>query len=220
MLELFHAALEPVILPYSILLVVVLIYWGSILLGALDFSALDIDFDLDADIDADVDMDVDADTDVDGSATGWFAGLLHFFNFGKLPLMIILSITVLSAWSLAILGNYYVGQNSWGFALATLIPNLFVSLLVAKIITTPLVPLFERLDGTAEAIDYIGQTCRIRLPAGASKFGQAEVIIDDDALLINVKTDSDANVIQRGESAVVVGKTSDGKYYLVEKREE
>jgi hypothetical protein len=211
MLELLNAALEPVTMLYSILMVVILLYWGSVIIGALDFSAFDLDFDLDA----------DADIDADGGAatTGWLAGALHFFNFGRLPFMVIMTVVITTAWSLSILGNYYLGHNGWGFALATFIPNLFVSLLVAKGLTAPLVPLFQRLDGTAEAVDYIGRTCRIRLPASASAFGQAEVIVDDASLLISVKTESDELALASGEAAVIVGRTPDRRYYLVRRLE-
>ena len=91
MQALWQAAIEPVNIVYTILLVVVALYWLSVFLGALDLSSFDFDVDADVDVDADLDVDVDADMDVDGEAhttIGWFAGTLHFFNFGKLPFMI------------------------------------------------------------------------------------------------------------------------------------
>lgn len=207
MTELLQAALEPVSIFYTVLLAIVLLYWFSVILGALDISALDFDLDLDA----------DADMDSGGS---WFAGTLHFFNFGRLPFMVIMSVVILAAWCLAILGNFYIGHHTWGFALATFLPIIFISLVLAKFITTPLIPLFARLDGTAGEIDYIGQVCQIRLPVNAEKFGQAEVQIDGDWLLINVKTETNEMALRSGEQALVVGKTPDERYYLVRRLED
>jgi len=129
-------------------------------LGAIDLSAFDLDLDIDAD--ADLDADVDVDTELESGTTGgWLAGVLYFFNFGKLPFMVIMSVVVISGWFLSISNNYYLGDG-W-YALATFIPVVFISLIIAKIVTTPLVPVFESLDSTVEQINYIGLTCKIRL---------------------------------------------------------
>ena len=220
MQALWQAAIEPVNIVYTILLVVVALYWLSVFLGALDLSSFDFDVDADVDVDADLDVDVDADMDVDGEAhttIGWFAGTLHFFNFGKLPFMILMSFVILSMWCLALLSNDYLGHGRWWFALAMVIPILFVSLIIGKVVTTPLIPVFKALDQEAKPIEYIGQICKLRLPASASRFGQAEVIIDGDPLLIEVKTETDNEVIARGETARIIGKTEDQKYFLIKR---
>lgn len=215
--ELIQVAFSPLNLFYTVLLLLVILYWLSVILGAIDLSTVDLDLDMDADVDMDVDADLDADA---GASTGWLAGALHFFNFGKMPFMVIFTVVVMSGWLLTILSNYYWGNGSPGFAIALFIPILFVSLLIAKVVTTPLVPVFERLDTTVEAVDYIGMACQLKLPASASKFGQAEVLIDDVSNLIMVKTDSDEKPLGTGEKALIVGKTEDEKYYLVKKLEE
>jgi hypothetical protein len=212
MQDLWLAAFEPVNLLYTILLGFVLLYWLSVLLGAIDLGAVDFDIDMDVDVDADVDMEVDADA---GGSLGWFAGMLHFFNFGKVPFMILMTFVVLPAWIISIGLNESLGNGRWWFALAMVIPILFVSLIIGKIVTTPLLPLFENLNQVAEPIDYIGMMCKLRLPASASRFGQAEVIIDGSSLLIEVKTESDETPIKRGETARVIGKTEDKRYFLI-----
>ncbi len=217
MQELLQVAFLPVNLFYTILLLLVIFYWLSVILGAIDLSSFDLDFDIDADIDLDADVDVDADVEA-GTTTGWLAGTLHFFNFGKMPFMVIITFVAMSGWVLSILSNYYIGQGSALFALAMFIPILFVNLVVAKILSTPLIPVFKRLDTTAEAIDYVGMECRLKLPASATKFGQAEVLIDDTPNLINVKTENDKDPISSGEQAIIIGKTEDDKYYLIEKK--
>jgi hypothetical protein len=222
-----NALLEAAVAPYNVvytgLLMLVLLYWVTVIFGALDIGAFD--FDVDTDLDIDVDVDVDADVDVDsdadvGSSAGWLAGTLHFFNFGKLPFMVIMTFLIFSMWAISILANHYIG-GSWFFALILLLPNLFVSLVITKILTTPLVPVFKDYKSKGvEAIDYIGQLCTMRLPATSSQIGQAEVRYDGDSLLITVKVVEGGSPILKGEKALIINRSEDEKYFIVRKEEE
>ena len=205
----------PINLLYTLLLLMVVLYWLTVILGALDLSSFDLD--LDVDVDVDVDADVDIDADAGGHEIGWIAATLHFFNFGKMPFMVVMTVTVIAGWILTILSNYYIGNGSMLFAILFFLPILLVSLFAAKLFTAPLIPVFKRLDTTAEEIDYIGMACRLKLPASANKFGQAEVLIDGVPNLINVKTEAEAIQINSGEEALIIGQTDDERYYIVEK---
>ena len=219
MQELLQVAVAPENIVFTILLVVVLMYWLTVLIGVLDFGSFDLDFDFDADVDVDVDMDVDVDTDThvdSGHGPGWIAGALHFFNFGRLPFMVMMTFLILMMWSISILTNYYWGQGSLAFAAAMFFPNLFVSLLVSKVISSPLVPIFKKLDGAVDPVDYVGLTCKMILPASSTQVGQAEVMLEDDSpLLISVKVEENANPILKGENAVILRSSDDERYYIV-----
>lgn len=213
MYELFQAALSPPNIVYSVLLCVVLMYWLSVIIGALDLGSFDIDLDLDADVDVEVDTDLDA-----GNGGGWFAGALHFFNFGRLPFMVVFSFLTLSMWSLSILGNHYIGQGSAIFPFIMLLPMLFISLVITKIVTTPLVPIFKSLDKGAEAVDYIGLTCKMLLPATTTQMGQAEVLHKNNPLLVSVMVaETEKTPVLKGEDALIIGRSSDDRYFLIEK---
>ena len=214
MYELFQAALSPPNIVYSVLLCVVLLYWLSVIIGALDIGS----FDFDLDMDADLDVDVDVDADVNAGSGGWFAGALHFFNFGRLPFMVVFSFLILGMWSLSILGNHYLGQGSMIFPFVMFIPILFISLIVTKIITTPLVPIFKNLDSGVEAVDYLGLTCKMLLPATTTQMGQAEVLHNSNPLLISVMvSETQPTPVLKGEDALIVGRSSDERYFLIEK---
>ncbi len=216
MTELFQAALSAENIIYTLLLVLVLLYWLSVILGGLDMNA----FDVDLDVDADLDLDLDADVDVDGGggASGWLAGALHFFNFGKLPTMVILSFAILFAWMINVLMNHYVGGGSLVFALMLMIPNLFVSLFLTKIVTTPLIPIFQQLNTPEEEVNFAGMICKLTVTANKTKKGQAEVIHKNRSLLIYVKVDMDeVDTINKGEEAVILRPSKDASYYLIRK---
>lgn len=218
MQELFQAATQTTTLPYTILLLVVILYWVSVFIGILDLGSFDVDVDTDVDVDVDVDTDVEADTDADGgTGSGWLSGALHFFNIGRVPFMVVMTFLILSAWSISILAHYFADNHSLIFAAALFFPNLFISLIIAKLITSPLVPVFAKLDGTVEAVDYVGLTGTLILPVIGAKIGQLEVREDGAVLLISVKLKQDSGVesMKRGEKCLIVGKSEDGKFYWV-----
>ncbi|MEL6970499.1 MAG: hypothetical protein AAFO02_10025 [Bacteroidota bacterium] len=205
--ELLQLALHPFNLVYSILLALIVLYWISVILGAVDMSALDFDFD------ADVDLDVDVDADTDISVGGWFTAVFHFFHFDRVPFMLIMSIVVLSAWTLSIISNQYWGNYSLGFALAMTAPIILSSFMAAKILTYPLIPLFSAMNQAVAPVEYIGLNCKVKLPPADQKFGQAGVYHQGDELLVNIKSQHE---LRAGQEAVIVGRTEDKRYWLVE----
>ncbi len=221
MMELLQAAVSPVNIIYTILLAVILIYWTSIIIGVLDISAFDIDVDMDVDVDLDVDIDVDADVDVDADGDvgsgGWFAGALHFFNFGKLPFMVIMSFIVLFQWAMALLVNHHFGHGSVIFALVAALPILFVSLSMTKVITTPLIPVFAKLDTAEKPVNYIGKTGTLILPPTREKVGQAEVIEEGNPLIISVKASEEQVLPKKGDTIVVISQAENKAHFLIEK---
>lgn len=215
MLELLEAAILPINIVFTILLAIVLLYWVSVILGALDISTFDVDIEADVDIDMDADLDADVDG---GHSGGWFIAALSFFNFGKVPFMVVMTFLILSMWAISILTNHYLGGGSALFALGAFIPNLCISLIVTKIATSPLVPIFRNFNKTEAPVDYIGKTCTLVLPATTTEMGQAEVEYEGKFLLVSVKVEeNDVPVILRKEKAVIVGEAENGKYYFIRK---
>ena len=222
MQELLQAAIEPVNIVYTTLLVMVLLYWISVVIGALDANSLDLDLDVDVDVDLDVDVDVDADVDIDADADTevsnfGFAAALSFFNFGKIPFMFLFSFIAFSMWAVSILANYYMtGGGTTLFAFILIFPNLMIALITTKILSTPLLPVFKdyRNEGAAP-IDYIGLTCKLKISTGNGQIGQAEVIYDGNPLLITVKANESGQSFAKGDQALIIGKTEDKKYYKI-----
>lgn len=224
--DLFYEAFRIINLPVTTLLIVVILYWISVVIGALDLGFLDIDLDLDGeadiqfdhhvdfDISADADIDIDADADADVS--GGFASALAFFNFGSIPVMILLSIVIFFMWSSSILINHYYQINAFWLATLLLIPNFIVMLFVAKFMTAPLKKLFLKMNEDPNAKkSIIGEICTISISILAGKKGQAKINSPGAPVLISViSTDSD---ILKGEKAIVLEKIPKKNVYLVEK---
>ena len=220
MKEVFEVSFSPGNLPYTILLGMVLFYWITVMIGALDISFLDVD--LDTDVDADIDADADMETDIDG-AEGSLSALdtmLTFMNLRDIPFMIMFSIFSLILWMGALIGNHLFGDNSWLFYLLAFFPNVIGSLLITKVVTTPLRPFFRAFKDTGDArVEMVGQICTMVTDADTKRLGQAEVTLSGAPLRLNVKTWKD-RTLKKGDRAIVIEKSENGDYYIVEEFKE
>lgn len=215
MMQLFHACFSPVNAPYTILLVVVLVYWLSVIVGLADVDSFDFDGDVDADMDVDVDGDADADLD---AHHGLGHSILHFFNVGEVPLMILVSFCVLGMWATSIMVNHILGNKSLIFATVFFVPNFIVSAFAAKIISTPFKFIFSHLEAEGQSDDEpeaVGRVCRITTSKANANFGQAEIETEGAPIILNVRT-SDGRELPRGTLALVYDFDKDRNIYFVE----
>jgi hypothetical protein len=226
MKELLEASVSLVNVIPTILLVFVLMYWMIVVFGLIDMDALHLDMDHDVSIEHEVHSTIHTHADFATSdlavkdiattnTAGWTQATLIFLNLGKVPFMIVLSFIILPMWAISILVNHYTGNTSFAIALVLLIPNLLVSAFVAKILTTPFVKVFGYLQNDPDKQQVIGQVCKVLLPAGSGKMGQAVINNKGNTILLNVKS-ADGHNIDKGKSAVVLEFNKDKNYYLIQ----
>jgi hypothetical protein len=219
MSELLQAAISAINLPFTIILGLIMLYWLTVLIGALDIEFLNID--IDHDVHPDVDLgghDIDTHDNVDAAAesTGMALSLLAFLNVGQVPLMVVLSFLTLFLWIGSILGNYFFNRDyAILIALVILIPNAFIAILITKVITTPLKKAFGMLNQEAKSESLIGKICTVTVEASTERIGQAEVGTEGASILIHVKTWK-GNAIKKGKKAVIFDQSEDERYYLIE----
>lgn len=192
----------------SFLLIFVLIYWVVVMFGAVDMDFFDIDVDVDVD-----GPGVDADADI---SVGWLNSVLIFFNLPHIPLMIFVSFMALPMWLISVQLNDLIGNTNLLLGIVFLIPNLLVSLFVAKFLTMPFVKLFSKMNAEGETTTtMIGKICHVILTLNSDSVGQVEVNVDGSNYRINAKTTED-KVMKKGEEGLVIEYHEDGKYYVVE----
>ena len=195
-----------------------------------DFQA-DADAQVDVRAEADVDGNIDGDPAMEGGAdahegneSGMAGGghiltsLLQFVNADHVPVLIILSVLSVSMWTTSVVANHYLNSGlSGAIALALLVPNVILSLMLTKMITLPLRPLFRTFkEGTARKLILIGKTCIVRTSEVTASFGQAEVIGEEGQILLNV-TCQNGDRIKKGDEVVIVSHTPDRRTYEVVK---
>ena len=214
MLEILQEALMPVNAVFTILLLLVLLYWIMVILGALDVSFLDMDFD--ADFDADVDFDIDADVDMDVGGGGILRALLLFFYVGEVPVMIIVSLLALTMWVVSVTGNHYFNPaGSLILGLPIFAATLFISALACKVIIMPMRKMFSVFEKDSNAPKkVIGRICTVVTTELKDNLGQAEVSTKGAPILLNVMAQQGC-VFHKGDEAVVLEKDDKKGIYII-----
>lgn len=217
MKELLDTSLTmPLLLP-TFMLGLVILYWLSVIIGAIDLDFLD--FNVDTDVEVDMEVDIDADSGIDSGneiSMSWMNSLLVFFNIGKVPFMVFLTMLSLPFWLLSIAVNHYIGFGSLFIGLLFVIPVFIVSLFIAKILTYPLAKLFSHMEKEdEESKSAIGKICLASSEVTDQKIGQAQVQTTGSPILLNIITRSGTS-LKKGDSALVIEFKKDRNIYLVE----
>ena len=215
MWELFRESILPLNFPYTLLLGLVLFYWLTVFVGAMGLEILNFDVDIDADVDVDVDVDVDTDVDTGHHSSFSWGKILHFFNIGDVPFMIILSFMSLFMWMGSVLFNHYMANTSGLIAFGMFFPLFLVSLFLTKFCSTPLVKLFAAFDTQADK-SVIGAVCKVKVAASETQLGQAEVDTDDFHQLVNIKAVAGLTV-KKGDSVLILEYKEKGNFYIVDR---
>jgi hypothetical protein len=157
----------PVVFSFGLVLVV--LYWITVIIGALDVDLVDVG---DAELDA--------------------GGFWSAFGFGAVPFTVVLSLWITLGWIVTVLGTSWIrGTDLFippaATGTAVLVAGIGVGMLGAKLLTRPLAKLFEDAPATAHA-DLVGKVCVVRTGTVTLDSGQAEITDDEgQLLLINVR---------------------------------
>lgn len=209
MKELIEISFSPVMAFFSIMCIVMVIYWVLVIIAGLDPDLFSVDFDS---------SDVDTGFDGEGEAdTNGFMKVLEYFNFDELPLMFIITIVFFSMWLIGVNVTYYLGVESTLMGFLLLIPNFILSLFVVKLFSKPLGYLYKQVNHKGEPeIDFLGRRCNVLTSISQDKTGQIELTVNGDPMKLYARSNTE-EVIAAGGQAVIVGESADKKYYLVEK---
>jgi hypothetical protein len=218
------------ILPFTVLLILVFLYWSLVIVGALapDSLHIDVDGDVHADIDpghvdvghsdvghADAGHADAGHLDASGSMLG---SVLHFVNVGEVPLMVVASFFIFALWAFTLISHEYLGATLGSLvSIIMLVPNVVASALIAKVVTTPFKYMFKHInDGIAAPAKIVGKTCIIKTPSADDRSGQGEIKTESSPLLLNVRT-KPGESLTKGDEALVVAHDPPRDIYTVVK---
>lgn len=185
----------------SFLLVGVLLYWLTVILGIFDIDMLDVgEFDLEA-------------------SSGTISGMMAGFGLTGVPSTVGLSLLVVWAWLLVITASMLLqpllGAGFWRFLAGVII--LLVALPLALLITTrclrPLKPLF-RVHEAPHKHAAVGKLCRIASLEVTERHGQAHLEDGGAGLILSVHCTSENN-FTRGSLALIVDYDASGDSFEV-----
>jgi len=204
MSELIDNALLTVNFPYTVLLLLILAYWIVVILGVLDIDAFDLDLGTDADLGGDM-----------GGAGGF--SMLAFLNVNAVPLMLYVSIVILSMWVISVQVNQllepWLGRDNVWLATVLAVPNLIFSLLVAKFLVIPAKRFARR---SAQRTPLVGKLCHVVSMTIDENHGQCQVDLGGAPLLLSAVT-REGEVLNRGDAAVIVERRDGAEGFVVTK---
>ncbi len=208
MAEILQEAFSTVNVGLTVLLIVIILYWISVILGVLDVEMFDFD------IDADIDVDIDADVDIAGG--GFMHSVMEFFYFGEVPIMFLVSILILNMWVISMISNHCLNQSgSMLIALLLFAGNFLLSAFITKLIATPVKKLYAGMNEDCNAPrDVVGRRCIVTTTVVSDRLGQAEVRDGGAPILLNVIT-VDGTEMHKGDEAVVVSRDDEKGLYFI-----
>lgn len=201
MTEFIDACFHVVNLPATLLLILVLLYWLTVIIGVMDLSTLDVDLP---------DMDVESG-DMSGSSADAF---LEYFNIRYVPVSIMVSLFALCFWVISMTANSYLNPAGFGLlGLGIFIVNVPLSAHVAKYMGAPMVPLFKSMRGQSSAKrELVGARVIVTSSKADASFGQAEIQEDGPPITLSVRTEGEE--IPKGAEAVILQQTENDIYII------
>ena len=191
----------PVVI-YSILFIVVLLYWLVCATGLFDFGSSEVDADIDiaapeADMDLDLDADVDADMDAggaeSGSTMGLFSALMFKFGLHGIPMTIIISLLVITGWFVSSVTmqflNPYLGAGGMRFLAGT---GVFSASLIAAAwltgrVISPIRRFLDKRKEDTSAKSLCGRAATVRSGAVTERSGQVQLVKDGSTFILNAQ---------------------------------
>ena len=199
-ITIFELSISAAVLPFTLLLIPIALYWGLCLVGMLDFEFLDVDFDM------------DAEGGEGGEAEGGsnflgdsFHTALKAVNATDVPVMIVLSILVIMLWCCTMLGNLWFNKDGEsGLAVAIALGGLVSAVLLTRLTTTPLKPVFRALKGSGTANrPVVGRVGKVRSRVLDTKGGQIEVEDAETPLLLSARLSEESESLVRGDEVII-----------------
>lgn len=181
------------VLPYTMLVALVLLYWLIAAMGFLDIDAFDMD---------------NPDLDADAESLEGLAGLLMRLGLNGVPVTIVLTFLGLYGWITISISSVFAGVFMVGFLTKLVIgtPILLAATWVAiKLTAITIIPMrrfFKRIDVYTEK-KLIGQACVIRTSRVSESFGEA--VFDDGGagLILKVRAPEEKK-FKNGDTVILL----------------
>jgi len=199
MTDFIETAFAPVNVAATALLLLVIVYWLAVIIGAGSLDFFDFDFDFEADVDA-------------AMSVGMVS--LDFLNIGRMPLMIWLSAFAIAWWGISMAWDHPDNHTSLVWGAQALLRNLVLAVLAAKIITQPLRNRFDPKEPNRPE-ELIGKEVVVTSSTVTEQFGQARLETDAAPLLLHVRSNDSS--IAKGDRVTLVDYDPQQRHYLVAK---
>lgn len=206
--EFLATALGAPTIVFTVFLGVAILYWVSVILGALDLDLFDpggidgVDGAADA---ADGALEAGGKA-IEGGASG-LAGVLSALRLRYAPLTVVLSVALVLGWIASYFGSrHLLPVLPIGGTLAAVLlglASMLVALPLTSLLTRPLAPLFVTHVAKGNA-SLIGKIVTVKTSRVDGRFGQGELKDGQGRLLVHVRCE-DPEALERGDEALIIG---------------
>lgn len=208
MIEFLQAAFSMPTAIFSVLLILVILYWLTVIFGALDLELFDGLFEAaDGLAEGAVEGAVEGVAEGTADALVEHPGCLSQLGFAGVPCSISGSLLILFAWIFSFGGMALVGKIAVvGIALIFAIVGVGLVAVALAVGATAVVlrPLRKLIVGEESTVrqDLVGRVCTLTTQSVDEGFGQAEVSDRGAAILIQVRA-TEPNILTRGSKALI-----------------
>lgn len=187
------------VLPFSVALCLVTLYWLLVIVGGIDMDGIDFEFDI--------------DPDSTGSITDLgFLGL-KWLNLGEVPLMVWLTVVAGASWLASMIFDRNLENPDSQQIIISIIRSLAIGVIAAKVVTNPLRGKL-RLKQPNTIEQMLGRTCRVITSSVTPEFGHGECAVEDGApLRLNIRTLEGA--IDKGTEVEIIDYSPETSVYYV-----
>lgn len=202
--ELWDIAIQPHNLPLTCVVGLFMLYWLTCIIGIFGIDAFDLD------------LEVDAEGAVDSALPSPVASVLRFVNAADVPVMAVLSFVSLFMWAGSMLGNYFFNPSLNDYLMVLIFGVSFIiSVFLTKLATTPLVPVFQKMNELEKAEPAVGGVGIVISKQVDQIYGQVEQKRKEGAPAnLNCRTTED-EPIPRGTEVAIIDYDKDSGIYLI-----
>ena len=210
MIDFINETFQLVNLPATVLLLLCLLYWAMVIVGAIGVDAIDLDFDADV-----------GDFDVDGgdfdSHAGGFSSFAEFMHLNHVPIVIVGSVFAIMFWAASFCSNHVLnpGGNSW-IGLGLLSINAPVCLFLTRTLIGPFAEGFKPKEVDKTRDNMIGLMGIVTTSEVTEIFGQVSIKRDGPEIAINARTVAGQPELGKGDAAKIIEYDYEKDTYLVE----
>jgi hypothetical protein len=207
--EIWQLATSPGILPATLLLIPILLYW---IIGACGVFQLDLD-GVDP---TSLDTNGDGHTDHhDGPLANIMSGMMRLVNASDIPLMVVITLLVIFLWTCLMIAHHLFGTSplpGWSLTLGA----FTASLLLTRITTPPLRPFFRALKKDSELhVPIVGRTGVVRTHELTASHGQIEVPDPIGPMLLNARLKPGSPPLKKGDEVIIFEYDPERSLYFV-----
>lgn len=241
MMDFLHIAFALPTAAWSVLLILVGLYWLLVIAGALDIDLIHVDFDADGAMDGALHAGVEGGLDgLDGAAHGHLEGaadaasakagalsglsavakLLQVLGLRRVPLTVAGSFIIFFGWIASFCGMAYAAPllvPSLGAPMVrslVSLGSLLVGFSLGSISARPLGPVFAEQPARRRA-ELLGSVCRLSTLRVDGRFGQAELATVGSDLVLPVRCDLE-NTLTKGDEALIIHYDPAREAYVIE----